>query len=275
MKTLIIDDRKEYASGVRLALQEIFNYREDDKPVIKTNPKNGIAEVDHTYDLVLIDFKFDNSTMTGADIGLEIRKEYPLATLILITGYGKENILKFIHVGFDAYLDKDIEALQMGISDLKNVINIGVANSQKRIKSKFTTDELQNVKDKFDAIEAVLEADTYRVLGDAVVYGDLHQKGVSIEELKNNILKIDKCIKNKKVYISDSRNEYKLIGRTSLNRYLRVYHRESKTFIINENALKVRQILLEKGSIIWPRVAKHINTFKALLNDLDIRLGNK
>ncbi|MEM6719193.1 MAG: response regulator [Bacteroidota bacterium] len=272
MKALIIDDIKGNAEELARGLEEIFNYEEDDKPMIKTNPMNGIDAMNHTYDLVFIDFFFANkSNINGADVGLEIRKKYPLATLILVTAYGKENILKYIHVGFDAYLNKDDETklFELTEEDLKKVIEIGVSNSQKRIKSKFTTEELSNVKEKLDAIETILEKGAYRNLGEAVVYGDLYQKGVSIEEIKNNAKKIDICIRNKKPYIDNSGKEYKLIGRTSLNTYLKVYDKST----IHENALKIRQILLENNFMVWPNVSKKVKPFKTLLDDFNIKLN--
>ena len=277
MKTLIIDDTKQHAYRVKKYLEEIFSYDEDDKPIIKTNPQNGIMEMNHSYDLVFVDFKFDNHSLTGTDIGLEIRKKYPLATLILITAFGKENILKFIHVGFDAYLDKDEGDLNQGLINFKKTIKIGIENSQKRIKSKFSFEELKNVKDKLDAIETVIKESAYDTIGNIVVYGDLLQKGVPIEELKDKVnhRKINQCLKNKKDYIDSLEKEHKLIGRTSLNTYLKVYHRQTNTFISNENALKVRQLVLENNSISWKKIANLIKPFNGFLKDFDIKLSNK
>lgn len=273
MKTLIIDDVRESATELKTYLGLIHEYKQDEEPSIRIKPKNGIDEMNHSYELVFVDYHFGNTACyTGADVGLAIRKEYPLATMILVTGNGKQNIQKYIHVGFDAYLDKHIG---FEMENLKEVIDIGNRNAQSRIKSKFDENELEDVKIKFNAMLAVCSAGAFKTYGNMAPFADLHRKGVSLEELKDpkRSLDIEKESKKKgsKFYTDANGIKHKMVGRTSLNTYLTVYEKER--FIANHQALKLRQYILstpEKNEQ-WQRLSK-MPTFGSFLSKFDINV---
>jgi CheY-like chemotaxis protein len=157
---LIIDDTfREVDPFIEILKNKGHNvdYRED--------PKIGIETANNQYSLIFIDLIFPYSDRDGTDIGIAIRKKCPLIPLVLLTANGKENIRDFIWVGFDDYFDKHPEGEHPKdkISRFLSCIEKAKCNSQRRIKSTFSQEELGNIKKRLDNIELAYSQSMARV----------------------------------------------------------------------------------------------------------------
>lgn len=269
MRALIIDDNRQFALDLSTALLNLEHFEFED-PQICTNPRTGIESMSHCFDIVFIDLKFDNLDISGADIALELRNQYPISTFILCSAFAQENINKFIHAGFDTYFEKDDDSdFDDAFENLKQTITTGLENAQHRFKSKFNDDELKDVKSKFDCINQILENHICVKIGEATSFGKLLQEGIPLEELENNSQEISKILKQKKgprIYTSENNEEKKLITRTSLNTYLQMWKSEGTDY---SNILKLRQLILEDRNR-WPYL-NNVKTFRNFLKRLHIK----
>lgn len=159
MKILIIDDDRKFCS----ALKDYLELKEHN--VITYNlPEDGIKAVEKnkSFDVVFIDFKFENDRYrTGAEIGLKIRDISPLSALILVTAYGEDHIRDYIYVGFDNYIPKYDEGngsnLKKMHQELNECIEKAINNTKKRIKTVFTDEELEPVRERMNYVKRAVE----------------------------------------------------------------------------------------------------------------------
>lgn len=239
MNILFIDDEKRKVVPFMDALNTLGHtvcYRE--------NPESGIASASHLYNLIFVDFKFGlMSDKNGSDIGMELRKKCPLVPLVLLTNFGKESIREFIYVGFDDYFEKHVEGER--VTDKKkrlvNCLEVAITNSQKRIKSIFSEDELSRAKIRLDAIEYAYTQTRHH--SDASIAMQVYK------------YEIEKGI----IY-----KHPKLSG-PALVSYFRLYD----SGIINPNALKAKQLLIE-NSISWQTVRKKFRPILDLINEFSL-----
>lgn len=160
MKILIIDDDRKFCNALK-------DYLEINGHNVATCllPDDGIKQVerDKSYDVVFIDFKFENDiTRNGASIGLRIRDISPLSALILVTAYGEDHIRDYIYVGFDNYISKYDEGNGSNFKkmhkELNECIEKAINNSKKRVKTEFTEEELKPVRERMNYVRrAILE----------------------------------------------------------------------------------------------------------------------
>jgi DNA-binding response OmpR family regulator len=238
MTILFIDDEKRKVHPLMDALINLghtVDYRD--------NPDDGIAAASHHYNLIFVDFTFEMSDKDGTDIGMELRKKCSLVPLVLLTAYGKEKIRDFIYVGFDDYFDKHIEGER--VTDKKrrlvNCLEVAIANSQKRIKSIFSEDELKLANLRLDAIEHALSLLlTNRTDENIVRKVNDYEKGID--------------------------SAAKPITRSRLLTFFSLYEKGR----LNEDALKVRQLLIENPTSKWPETRKAFKKVSVLIKEFNI-----
>ena len=238
MTILFIDDEKRKVLPLMDALSNLghtVDYRD--------NPDDGIAAASHHYNLIFVDFTFEMSDKDGTDIGMELRKKCSLVPLVLLTAYGKEKIRDFIYVGFDDYFDKHIEGER--VTDKKrrlvNCLEVAITNSQKRIKSVFTEDELKLANLRLDAIEHALTLLTKNRTQEAIV------------------IKVN-------AYESANGGTTKPMVRSRLSTFFALYEKGR----LNEDALKVRQLLIENPPSKWPITRKDFAKVTELIKEFNI-----
>lgn len=240
MTILFIDDEKRKVLPLMDALINLghtVDYRD--------NPEDGIAAASHHYNLIFVDFTFEFSDKDGTDIGMELRKKCSLVPLVLLTAYGKEKIRDFIYVGFDDYFDKHIEGET--VTDKKkrlvNCLEVAITNSQKRIKSIFSEDELKLANLRLDAIEHALSLLTINRTNEAIV------------------IKVN-------AYEKAHGGATKPITRSRLSTFFSLYEKGR----LNEDALKVRQLLIENPPSKWPETCKEFTKVSDLIKEFNIPL---
>ena len=268
-KVLLIDDNPHSREDIITILNEVIEFDKGDYPLIhKDNPESGIKEMNHSFDIVFIDYIFDNNDLTGADIGIQIRKKYPLAILILITAFGKEKIDDYIHVGFDSYIEKD-SGREKPEDLFRKAIEKGEEKSQLRIKSKFTDEELcedtkfLNTLNK--AVELTINHKTEKANNESynIVY-TLLENDKNEEYINNNLKEISLYLKKNKEKVYDG---IKFTTRQSINQYLKVY--QNKIFVAEEPALRIRQ-LFKMYPNQWNHLRAKHQTIINFLNDFDL-----
>jgi ActR/RegA family two-component response regulator len=249
LKVLIIDDTARYASSLKDFL-EIRGH----EVLTKHLPKEGIEAMNHTFDVVFIDHIYDNDTsVNGADVGWAIRKKYSLASLIMITGYWAEpeRIKEFIWVGFDSFLPKHKEGDKIDVinKNREDALQTAITNAQRRIKSRFTEEELADERaalDRFEAVAKIEKRVIYLAPAEHILridpsFYDNANKKINDEKQSDFF--------NNFVYQTHRQNIFHgtpLNKQTSLNAHFKVY--EKGLFVAEEPALKVRQLLIENPS---------------------------
>ena len=201
---------------------------------------------------------------------MQIRKRYPLAPLILVTAWGCEKISEYIHVGFDAYLEKDKNGAIKN-DYIKDCLRIASQNAQKRIKSKFSPEELESAKIRLDCMEKASKFDLN--LGLIAAITGLLEQGIPEEEINKDILQI------KEIYSKKGKDKNKmyrnktLMTRSAINKYIKIYERKSDDeniiFVASPSALKVRQLLKENPTK-WPRLRKKHASIKKFIADFNL-----
>lgn len=260
MKALIIDDDRNFCKFLTEFL-ELLEYKVD----YSLSPEDGIGKVkkDKSYDIVFIDYKFENSRMTGADLGLKIRDISPISALILITAYGEDHIKDFIYVGFDNYIAKYKEGIGEDFTKMQDeyisCFEVAILNSKKRYKSEFSKEELLIVLQRMNYLKkAVEETDhiTQKSLAEKV-------KGLMIKDQKEG--KIPQTVKIPNSYSAHSgffqlTPSYKKID----GKRIMV---EKTDYLLN--ALKVRQILNEDFGY-WSELVASYEPLKKIKKEFDI-----
>lgn len=266
-KVLIIDDQEMSIENLVSLLKKVGIQENNISET--TDPEKGVTMANHNFDYIFIDFKFDNSDKNGAYYGNLIRQKTGVPALILVTAHGdrEENIQEFIWVGFDAFILKKGEAsiLREG-KTIKSILDIAFLNSQKRLKSWFTEDELAGERAALDRFEALVRAGFTKVIhlapGEHLLrlspeFYDNTSKSINsnkvreLNELLGNAPKLPKfklCNQQKK-----RDEQHKLNNQTSLNEHFKVY--EKGLFVAEERALKARQLLIENPTE-WPKFRK-------------------
>lgn len=243
MKILLIDDKKSSVESVVSSLEEIYG---EENVTTLYNKKPKINEIlgllNNSFDVVFVDYEFskDKSVITGADLGLQIRMKYPLLAIILMTAYGEENIRNFIYVGFDDYYEKSRAGLADEKELLKNCIDNATSNKEKRIKTKFSSDELQTCKVILDSAE---------------------------EASQNLIGKVNICLKGAEIYAIKQGKE-KPISRVQFQSYFNL-KKNGAWYNINPDALKTLQLLKENPNE-WPKARQRFDYIKELLNNFGL-----
>ncbi len=240
-KILIIDDSDNVVSAIAQLLR-------DKKHHVKHEytPTDGIDEANPTYDYIFIDFVFENQSLNGTDIGIQVRKKCPLVPLILFTANGTERIQEFIFVGFDAFYDKHVfgEDGRRKMKRLFECIDIAKRNSQRRIKSIFNEEELKSIYVRLDNIEkALLEIKTY------------NRKSIAGIAKRVAVIEADKDK-------SDKNEEASMVGQT-----LSMMFKTAENGNVKTEALKARQLLLQYPDR-WPNVRKHFKPVIKLITEL-------
>ncbi len=265
MKILIIDDNRIYASNLQLHLMNYLNLDFDDI-LIKTNPKNGLAVMDHSYDIVFIDYQFDQCSITGKDICIKIKSKYPLAVRILSSAYARDHMANVISAGFDAYLDKDIGELDKDMKYISGVIEEGFKNSREYFKSEFSEIELKSVKTLLDTLELVLDNGWYKKLEHVFIVARLlsnEKKSCDEQQIIEHLsIIIDSINKGDKRVIL-GKEYFPLVRRTAFNQYF-----NKSSYIETENALKARQLFKENPER-WSRV-KQLSVIDKLLLEFQL-----
>jgi ActR/RegA family two-component response regulator len=276
-KFLIIDDDKAAVEPMRRTLVEEV-YGGGNLCKVITKPDDGIRAANHTFNAIFIDFKFENDTKTGADIGIAIRRAYPLVPLILQTGFGKGNIRKFCYVGFDDYLEKNPDGFSDDLDDLENSIQIATENAQKRIKSKFSPEELDaktrdkpTPRERLDNLEAAI-----------IKFGKNNKKIINAVSLLEKGMGIDDIVQCMAEIIKYDKGEYngsKFLSRQTFNSYFTVYEKDGENgdededtkskFVASKTALKVRQLLME-NSEKWQTIREKYAPIRKFIKDFDL-----
>lgn len=233
MNILFIDDQKDRVRPLMNALSDLEHTVD-----YKDTPEAGIAAASHHYNLIFIDFTFEMSDKDGTDIGMELRKKCSLVPLVLLTAYGKEKIRDFIYVGFDDYYDKHIDGERTTDKKkrLVNCLEVALRNSQKRIKSIFSEDELMRARTRLDAIENAYFKSRHRTDADLAKY-------VYEYEIENEVI-----------------YKFPKLSGQALVSYFRLYDNGS----INQNALKAKQLLVENENL-WIAVRSKFKPIKNLI----------
>ncbi len=243
MKCLIIDDDRDFIDGImdRLEMRDhIFDFR--------YTPEGGVQMANEikNYDLIFIDFRFKSEpNYTGADVGLRIRRNNPLSTLILMTAWGKEEIKNYIFVGFDNYWSKydegDGEDLDKMMADFDETIEKALLNAQRRCKSIFSEDELKEMESYLDAIQETIE---FLENSDCKNIINCHTITAGIQLLKKEPpLSLDRQIFQaiaKSKELKSTLSTYKLVAYNTFSSS-RFELREKGSY--TDNALKIRQLL--------------------------------
>lgn len=91
-KVLLIDDDLGFASSVKYLLKKKGIYT-----TIAADPSLALkiyAEEKMDFDLLMIDYNFKNSDVTGADLAERIKKQNPLQAFVFMSGFDDKNFLK-------------------------------------------------------------------------------------------------------------------------------------------------------------------------------------
>lgn len=244
---LFIDDIRDevepFIDYLKNSGHDADNYAED--------PYVGVQKASHKYDLIFIDFTFERKDIDGTQVGLLLRKKCPLVPLVLLTAYGREKIREFIYVGFDDYFDKHIdgEKAKEKKERLSNCLSTALRNSQRRIKSEFTHDELSRAKLRLDALQHA-----YTV----------QKRNRSASNLAKRVFDYE-CEKGIIFKTKDKKGETKSISGQTLHGFFRFIEKGH----INENALKAKQLLSESKDA-WPDVRTNFKHIKELIEEFGL-----
>ena len=240
-KILLIDDRlKELQRQIIIPLEEL-GY----EVTQCAQPKDGLAAACHGYHLIFIDLVFENSlSFNGASLGLKIRKKCPLVPLVLLTAHGDQQIREFIYVGFDDYVDKNIEGEDEAelTQRLVGCIEKAYENAQKRIPSRFKSQELERARTRLNALQqAYTELQINR-----------SDKNVAVKVYKYEI-------DHGEIFKSASLSSQALLG------YFRLYNKGA----INSNALKAVQLISENRNE-WDKVQENFVPIQKLIKEFEL-----
>lgn len=264
MKILVLDDD---LASVKYSVKTLEKLYGEGSITVIEDEEEGIKKSTFNYDVIFIDFKFsaDPSRKTGNQVGMAIRRKNPLSALILMTAHSKDRIRDFIYVGFDDYIEKDVRTTDYE-QMFKNVVEKAIENSQNRLKSRFTEEELADERAALDRFEALVNAGFTKVIqlapGENILrpspeFYDNTSKSINPDKVKelNELLINAPKLPKFKLYNQQKKKseEHKLNNQTSLNEHFKVYRKG--LFVAEERALKARQLLMENPQE-WPKFRK-------------------
>jgi len=116
-KIAIVDDENEILS----MLQRFFNRSEKYNVTIYSNPVTAIANIDTTYDAVLMDIMMPQ--MNGLDALEKIMEKNPDQKVIMMTAFSSlDKVLKSHKYGATHYIMKPFDSLQAVEKKVKEVL---------------------------------------------------------------------------------------------------------------------------------------------------------
>jgi len=116
-KIAIVDDENEILS----MLQRYFNRNEKYNVTIYSNPVTAIANIDTTYDAVLMDIMMPQ--MNGLDALEKIMEKNPNQKVIMMTAFSSlDKVLKSHKYGATHYIMKPFDSLQAVEKKVKEVL---------------------------------------------------------------------------------------------------------------------------------------------------------
>ena len=116
-KIAIVDDENEILS----MLQRYFNRNEKYNVTIYSNPVTAIANIDTTYDAVLMDIMMPQ--MNGLDALEKIMEKNPDQKVIMMTAFSSlDKVLKSHKYGATHYIMKPFDSLQAVEKKVKEVL---------------------------------------------------------------------------------------------------------------------------------------------------------
>ena len=116
-KIAIVDDENEILS----MLQRFFNRSEKYNVTIYSNPVTAIANIDTTYDAVLMDIMMPQ--MNGLDALEKIMEKNPDQKVIMMTAFSSlDKVLKSHKYGATHYIMKPFDSLQAVEKEVKEVL---------------------------------------------------------------------------------------------------------------------------------------------------------
>ena len=116
-KIAIVDDENEILS----MLQRYFNRNEKYNVTIYSNPVTAIANIDTTYDVVLMDIMMPQ--MNGLDALEKIMEKNPNQKVIMMTAFSSlDKVLKSHKYGATHYIMKPFDSLQAVEKKVKEVL---------------------------------------------------------------------------------------------------------------------------------------------------------
>ena len=237
MKILIIDDDENFSGPFKKLLEPLGH-----ECKTLTNPETGFKIIDHSYDLVFIDFKFDVKDDNGAQLCARIKAKCPLVIRVLITAYGDnhEVIDEFINAGFHGYFAKTVpmESVKHYYERIPHCIEQAKQRFESEIQTSFKPNELQTVKSRLKLIEQVLEQVDTQYSSNYFIAAGVHLLETG-RELDIQLLISFNNATDKKAFSQ----KHQLGDYRKFTKFFQLHEKDHKEY--TENALKTRYVLLD------------------------------
>ena len=277
MNFLIIDDQEPVIEVMKQCLTGLYPESMVDYCF---KPETGLNKISHHYDVIFVDYKFDNSDLKGKDILEYLQRKYPRRGVIFMTAFhDKPDVMEAAglrEAGFHGFIPKDkddsitIKSIQEPIQQKVDAI---VEKEKERINQIMTKRTKVDIEKLLDLMEKVMIICNSLVTQNHIVEDvsagvTLLENGCPEEELYTQICNA-RTDRNHTYLNVTTGTRVKMMNYNNINEIFKVYDKQGN-FVAEDITEKARQLFLTNPADRWSNIKKRHATITKFLKDLDL-----